>query len=65
MVLCLAALIGVIFYRLIVNTLLLQSENAFISSVAGMITTITSSCINLICILILKMVSTATWTASN
>ncbi|KAL5107123.1 hypothetical protein TcWFU_009406 [Taenia crassiceps] len=56
MVLCLAALAGVIFYRLIVNTLLLQNENAFISSIAGMLTTATSSCINLICIFILKLV---------
>ncbi|VDK32493.1 unnamed protein product [Taenia asiatica] len=56
MVLCLAALAGVIFYRLIVNTLLLQHENAFISSIAGMITTVTSSCINLVCIFILKLV---------
>ncbi|CDI97940.1 protein of unknown function DUF590 [Echinococcus multilocularis] len=56
MVLCLAALIGVIFYRLIVNTLLLQHENVFISSMAGIITTVTSSCINLVCIFILKLV---------
>uniref|UniRef100_A0A5K3FBR5 Anoctamin n=1 Tax=Mesocestoides corti TaxID=53468 RepID=A0A5K3FBR5_MESCO len=55
-VLCLAFLIGVIFYRLVVNVMLLQSDNALISSVAGMITTITSSCINLVCIFILKMV---------
>uniref|UniRef100_A0A158REV8 Anoctamin n=1 Tax=Hydatigena taeniaeformis TaxID=6205 RepID=A0A158REV8_HYDTA len=56
MVLCLAALAGVIFYRLIVNTLLLQHDNAFVSSIAGIITTVTSSCINLICIFILKLV---------
>nr|CDS25633.2 protein of unknown function DUF590 [Hymenolepis microstoma] len=54
--LCLAALIGVIFYRLVVNTLLLQSQNVFINTVAGMITTVTSSCINLVCIFILKFV---------
>ncbi|VUZ41606.1 unnamed protein product [Hymenolepis diminuta] len=54
--LCLATLIGVIFYRLVVNTLLLQSENVFISTVAGMITTITSSCINLVFIFILKFI---------
>ncbi|VDO07388.1 unnamed protein product [Rodentolepis nana] len=55
-ILCLAALIGVIFYRLVVNTLLLQSDNVFINTVAGMITTVTSSCINLVCIFILKFV---------
>ncbi|KAM7534107.1 hypothetical protein Aperf_G00000115486 [Anoplocephala perfoliata] len=54
--LCLAALVGVIFYRLVVNTLLKQSDNDLISSVAGMITTVTSSCINLVFIFILKFI---------
>uniref|UniRef100_A0A183THG0 Anoctamin n=1 Tax=Schistocephalus solidus TaxID=70667 RepID=A0A183THG0_SCHSO len=55
-VLCLACLLGVIFYRLVIRVILLQNENAFVNSLAGIITTITSSCINLACIFVLKLV---------
>lgn len=55
-VLALAFLVGVIFYRLVVNLLLRQTGNPIISTTAGMITTATSSCINLVCIFILKLI---------
>ncbi len=52
-----ASLIGIIIYRLIITIIFLQSENHVVSSAAGILTTLTSSCINLVCIMVLKLVS--------
>ncbi|TGZ67426.1 hypothetical protein CRM22_004804 [Opisthorchis felineus] len=54
--LTLACLVGVILYKLAMKVVFYQQPNEFIQSVAGMLTTITGSVINLILIFILKFI---------
>ncbi|GAA47265.1 anoctamin-1, partial [Clonorchis sinensis] len=54
--LTLACLVGVILYKLVMKVVFYQQPNEFVQSVAGMLTTITGSVINLILIFILKFI---------
>lgn len=52
-----AAVVGVILYRISVNAALLLSHDKTITTFAGIITSTTAALLNLVCIMIFNMVN--------